>query len=122
MEDYSKLIAECLAEMEAVPPMTAAERANMERWFAYLDAFYARENPTPCRRDKNCIRAGGCYSCLVIRPMERATDRAEDIKCWERGIFGAPRTEAERARRARAKWASGFQLAVGGRNPGDKTS
>ncbi|PYX53249.1 MAG: hypothetical protein DMG76_26280 [Acidobacteria bacterium] len=61
MEDYSKLIAECLAEMEAVPPMTAAERAHMERWFAYLDACYEKEHPTPCRKDKNCIRAGGCY-------------------------------------------------------------
>jgi hypothetical protein len=89
--------------MEAVPPMTAAERANMERWFAYLDAFYEQEHPTPCRKDKNCVRAGGCYYCLVIRPMERATDRAEDIKGWERGIMGPPRTEAERARRAEAK-------------------
>jgi hypothetical protein len=103
---YEKLIAECLAEMEAVPPMTGAERAYMERCLAAIDAWHVKEHPTPCRRDKNCIRAGGCYSCLVIRPMERATDRAEDIKCWEREIFGPPRTEAERARRAKAKRAS----------------
>ena len=92
--EYEKLFAECLAEIEAVPPMTVAERAHMEGWFAYLDAWYEQEHPTPCLRDKNCIRAGGCYHCFVIRPYERATDRVENIKCWERGIFGPPRTEA----------------------------
>ena len=71
MEDYSKLIAECLAELEEVPPMTAAERAYMERCVAAMDECYAQENPTPCRKDKNCIRAGGCYYCLVIRPSDR---------------------------------------------------
>jgi hypothetical protein len=47
--EYEKLIAESIAEMDA-PPMTAAERAHMERWFAYLDASYEKEHPTPCRR------------------------------------------------------------------------
>jgi hypothetical protein len=97
MEDYSKLIAECLAEIEAVPPMTAAERAYMERCVAAMDACYAQENPTPCLKTKNCIRAGGC---LVIRPSDRESDRRMNIEAWERGIFGPARTAKERARRA----------------------
>jgi hypothetical protein len=101
--EYEKLIAECLAEMEAVPPMTAAERAHMERWFAYLDAWHAQEHPTPCNKTKNCRRAGGCYSCLVLEPRCWETDRRMNRECWEKGIFGPPRTEAERARRAEAK-------------------
>jgi hypothetical protein len=116
--EYEKLIAECLAEVEAVPPMTAAERAYMERCLAAIDADYAQENPTPCRKDKNCVRAGGCYYCLVIRPGCRETDRLMNIECWERGIFGPPRTERERARRAEAKRTSGLSKLVVGRNPG----
>jgi hypothetical protein len=57
------------------------------------------------RRDKNCVRAGGCYYCLVIRPSCWETGRM-NRECWERGIFGPPMTEAERTRRAKAKWAS----------------
>jgi len=101
--EYEKLIAECLADLEVMPPMTAAERAHMERWFAYLDALYEQEHPTPCRKDKNCIRAGGCYYCLVIRPSDRESDRRMNRECWERGIFGPARTAKERARRAEAK-------------------
>src|ERR1700736_645007 len=103
MEDYSKLIAECLAEMEAVPPMTESERANMERWLAHMDAWHAKEHPTPCNKTLNCRRAGGCYDCLVMQPRCWETDRRMNRECWERGIFGPPRTEAERARRAEAK-------------------
>ncbi len=102
MEDYSKLIAECLAEMRAVPPMMAAEWGYMERCLAAMDACYAQENPTPCRKDKNCIRAGGCYYCLVIRPSDRESDRRMNIEAWERGIFGPARTAKERVRRAEA--------------------
>jgi hypothetical protein len=40
--EYEKLIAECLAEMEAVPPMTAAERAYTERCLAAIDAWVHR--------------------------------------------------------------------------------
>jgi len=103
MEDYSKLIAECLAKMEDVPPMTAAERAYMERCLAAMDECYAQENPMPCRRDKNCVRAGGCYYCLVVRPSDRESDRVMNRAAWEKGIFGPARTEAERARRAEEK-------------------
>jgi hypothetical protein len=103
MEDYSKLIAECLAELEEVPPMTAAERAYMERCAAAMDECYAQENPTPCRRDKNCVCAGGCYHCLVIRPGCRETDRLMNRAAWEKGIFGPARTAKERARHAEAK-------------------
>src|SRR5437016_4866711 len=103
MEDYSKLIAECLAEIQAVPPMMAAEWGYMERCLAAMDAWYEKEHPTPCRKDKNCIRAGGCYYCLVIRPSCRETDRRMNREAWKKGIFGPPRTAKERARRADAK-------------------
>jgi hypothetical protein len=101
--EYEKLIAECLAELEDVPPMTAAERAYMEKCLTAMDAFYAEEHPTPCRRDKNCVRAGGCHYCLVIRPSDRETDRLMNRQAWEKGIFGPARTAKERARRAEAK-------------------
>jgi hypothetical protein len=39
--EYEKLIAECLAEMDA-PPMTAAERAYMERCVAAMDECYGK--------------------------------------------------------------------------------
>jgi hypothetical protein len=58
MEDYSKLIAKCFAEMDA-HPMTAAERAYMERCLAAIDADHAQEHPTPCNKTLNCRRAGG---------------------------------------------------------------
>jgi hypothetical protein len=99
--EYEKLIAECIAEMD-VFPMTAAEREYMERCLAAMDECYAQENPTPCRRDKNCIRVGGCYHCLVIRPGCRETDRRMNREAWERGIFGPARTAKGRARRSEA--------------------
>ena len=68
-----------------------------------MDAWYEKEHPTPCRKDKNCIWAGGCYYCLVIRPSDRESDRAMNIEAWERGILGPARTAKERARRAEAK-------------------
>src|SRR2546422_436724 len=89
--------------MEAVPPMKAAERAYMERCGAAMDECYAQENPTPCLKTKNCRRAAGCYECLVMRPGCGETDRAMNIECWKRGIFGPARTSEERTRRAEAK-------------------
>lgn len=57
--EFEKLIAECLAAIDA--PL-----------------------PEPCRKDKNCIRAGGCYYCMVVRPREREFDRRADAEMRKR--------------------------------------